>query len=141
MTATSRPMRSVAAAFVLTTSPALNHLSFPFAHHHCHSVVPRWRPARCRAKPAVEDVVDDEKEKETWRREDKPEGKDGGEEVLGRGWFMVDEIGMDILTIALPAVLALATDPITALISTSFVGHVGKDLNCFLTTCNCPFIL
>jgi hypothetical protein len=89
----------------------------------------------------VEDVVDDEKEKETWRREDKPEGKDGGEEVLGRGWFMVDEIGMDILTIALPAVLALATDPITALISTSFVGHVGKDLNCFLTTCNCPFIL
>nr|CAD39528.2 OSJNBa0027O01.5 [Oryza sativa Japonica Group] len=127
MTATSRPMRSVAAAFVLTTSPALNHLSFPFAHHHCHSVVPRWRPARCRAKPAVEDVVDDEKEKETWRREDKPEGKDGGEEVLGRGWFMVDEIGMDILTIALPAVLALATDPITALISTSFVGHVVLD--------------
>uniref|UniRef100_A0A0E0BUN6 Uncharacterized protein n=1 Tax=Oryza glumipatula TaxID=40148 RepID=A0A0E0BUN6_9ORYZ len=55
--------------------------------------------------------------------EDKPEGKDGGEEVLGRGWFMVDEIGMDILTIALPAVLALTTDPITALISTSFVGH------------------
>jgi Na+-driven multidrug efflux pump len=48
---------------------------------------------------------------------------------------------MEILTIALPAVLALANDPITALINTAFVGHVGKDLNCFLTTCNCPFVL
>uniref|UniRef100_A0A0E0DAV8 Protein DETOXIFICATION n=1 Tax=Oryza meridionalis TaxID=40149 RepID=A0A0E0DAV8_9ORYZ len=127
MTVTSPPMSSVATALVLTTSPALNHLSFSFAHRHYHSAVPRWRPARCHRKPAVEDVVDDEeKEKATWRRQANPEGKDGGEEVLGRGWFMVDEIGMDILTIALPAVLALATDPITALISTSFVGHVVR---------------
>jgi Na+-driven multidrug efflux pump len=35
---------------------------------------------------------------------------------------------MDILTIALPAVLALAANPITALVDTAFVGHVGKDL-------------
>ncbi|EEC68698.1 hypothetical protein OsI_37172 [Oryza sativa Indica Group] len=83
------------------------------------------RPARCRGKPAVEDVVHDDEE-ETWRREANPERKDGGEEMLGRGWFMVDEIGMEILTIALPAVLALAADPITALIDTAFVGHVGS---------------
>uniref|UniRef100_A0A0E0F1L6 Protein DETOXIFICATION n=1 Tax=Oryza meridionalis TaxID=40149 RepID=A0A0E0F1L6_9ORYZ len=128
MTATSPPMRSVAAAaaLVLTPTPTLNRLSFPLAYRHCPSTAaPRWRPARCRGKPAVEDVVDDEED--TWQREAKPERKDGGEEVLiGRGWFMVDEIGMDILTIALPAVLALAADPITALIDTAFVGHVGS---------------
>ncbi|EEE52615.1 hypothetical protein OsJ_34946 [Oryza sativa Japonica Group] len=127
MTATSPPMRSVAAAaLVLTPTPTLNRLSFPFAHRHCPSTAaPRWRPARCRGKPAVEDVVHDDEE-ETWRREANPERKDGGEEMLGRGWFMVDEIGMEILTIALPAVLALAADPITALIDTAFVGHVGS---------------
>uniref|UniRef100_A0A0E0MBK0 Protein DETOXIFICATION n=1 Tax=Oryza punctata TaxID=4537 RepID=A0A0E0MBK0_ORYPU len=119
MTATSPPMRSVAATLVLTTSPTLNRLSFPLARRHCRGAAPRWRPTRCRWKPAVEveveDVVDEEKET-------KPERNDG----RGHGWFMVDEIGMDILTIALPAVLALAADPITALIDTAFVGHLGS---------------
>nr|XP_025877293.1 protein DETOXIFICATION 44, chloroplastic-like isoform X1 [Oryza sativa Japonica Group] len=119
MAATSPPMTSVAAAaLVLTPSPALNRISFPFSRRHCRSAAPppRWRPTRCRGKPGVTEVV---AEKET-----SPDGEE--EEVRGRGWFMVDEIGMDILTIALPAVLALAANPITALVDTAFVGHVGS---------------
>ncbi|XP_072974827.1 protein DETOXIFICATION 44, chloroplastic [Typha angustifolia] len=40
--------------------------------------------------------------------------------------FRVDEIGLDILNIALPAVLALAADPVTSLVDTAFVGHLGS---------------
>lgn len=32
---------------------------------------------------------------------------------------------MQILSIALPAALALAADPITSLVDTGFVGHLG----------------
>lgn len=32
---------------------------------------------------------------------------------------------MEILSIALPAALALAADPITSLVDTGFVGHIG----------------
>lgn len=35
-----------------------------------------------------------------------------------------DELGMDIMSIALPAVLALAAEPITSLVDTAFVGHL-----------------
>ncbi|KAK2981765.1 hypothetical protein RJ640_010282 [Escallonia rubra] len=35
------------------------------------------------------------------------------------------ELGLEILSIALPAALALAADPITALVDTAFVGHLG----------------
>lgn len=37
----------------------------------------------------------------------------------------VDELGMEIMAIALPAALALAADPITSLVDTAFVGHLG----------------
>ncbi|KAH7672561.1 Multi antimicrobial extrusion protein [Dioscorea alata] len=37
-----------------------------------------------------------------------------------------DGIGLEILNIALPAVLALAADPIASLVDTAFVGHLGS---------------
>ncbi|ONI03816.1 hypothetical protein PRUPE_6G284300 [Prunus persica] len=40
--------------------------------------------------------------------------------------FMFDGIAVDILSIALPAALALAADPITSLVDTAFVGHLGS---------------
>ncbi|KAI5429340.1 Protein DETOXIFICATION 44 [Lathyrus oleraceus] len=41
------------------------------------------------------------------------------------GWFKFDELGMEMLSIALPAAVALAADPIASLIDTAFVGHIG----------------
>ncbi|XP_073222184.1 protein DETOXIFICATION 44, chloroplastic isoform X2 [Cicer arietinum] len=41
------------------------------------------------------------------------------------GWFKFDELGLEILSIALPAAVALAADPIASLIDTAFVGHIG----------------
>ncbi|XP_050381819.1 protein DETOXIFICATION 44, chloroplastic [Argentina anserina] len=40
--------------------------------------------------------------------------------------FTYDGIVVDILSIALPAALALAADPITSLVDTAFVGHLGS---------------
>ncbi|XP_031103260.1 protein DETOXIFICATION 44, chloroplastic isoform X2 [Ipomoea triloba] len=40
--------------------------------------------------------------------------------------FKVDGLGREILSIALPAALALAADPIASLIDTAFVGHLGS---------------
>ncbi|KAL6278208.1 hypothetical protein ACE6H2_021809 [Prunus campanulata] len=40
--------------------------------------------------------------------------------------FIFDGIAVDILSIALPAALALAADPITSLVDTAFVGHLGS---------------
>ncbi|KAL0464429.1 UNVERIFIED_CONTAM: protein DETOXIFICATION 42 [Sesamum latifolium] len=39
--------------------------------------------------------------------------------------FKRDELGVEILQIALPAALALAADPIASLIDTAFIGHLG----------------
>lgn len=39
-----------------------------------------------------------------------------------------DELGWDILSIALPAALALAADPITSLVDIAFLGHLGIPL-------------
>ncbi|XP_075474484.1 protein DETOXIFICATION 43-like isoform X2 [Primulina tabacum] len=39
--------------------------------------------------------------------------------------FKRDDIGMEILCIALPAAMALAADPIASLIDTAFIGHLG----------------
>ncbi|XP_017219807.1 protein DETOXIFICATION 44, chloroplastic [Daucus carota subsp. sativus] len=43
-----------------------------------------------------------------------------------RDGFKLDEIGGEIVSIALPAVLALAADPLTSLVDTAFVGHLGS---------------
>ncbi|KAK4259144.1 hypothetical protein QN277_005507 [Acacia crassicarpa] len=41
-------------------------------------------------------------------------------------WLKFDNLGMDIFSIALPAALALAADPIASLVDTAFVGHIGS---------------
>ncbi|KAI3474243.1 hypothetical protein Pfo_029031 [Paulownia fortunei] len=48
--------------------------------------------------------------------------------ILHRLWeeFKLDGLGMEILSIALPAALALAADPIASLVDTGFVGHLGS---------------
>ncbi|CAA7389364.1 unnamed protein product [Spirodela intermedia] len=43
-----------------------------------------------------------------------------------RNNLKVDEIGLDVISIALPAVLSLAADPIASLVDTAFVGHLGS---------------
>ncbi|XP_031396601.1 protein DETOXIFICATION 42-like isoform X2 [Punica granatum] len=42
-----------------------------------------------------------------------------------RSVFKEDELGMDIMQIAIPATLTLAADPIASLIDTAFIGHIG----------------
>lgn len=37
-----------------------------------------------------------------------------------------DQISLELVSIAVPAVLALAADPIASLVDTAFVGHLGK---------------
>ncbi|XP_015582696.2 protein DETOXIFICATION 43 isoform X1 [Ricinus communis] len=39
--------------------------------------------------------------------------------------FKMDELGLDILRIAVPAAMALAADPVASLIDTAFIGHLG----------------
>ncbi|KAL4189589.1 hypothetical protein AMTRI_Chr08g166090 [Amborella trichopoda] len=43
-----------------------------------------------------------------------------------RNAVKADELGLQIASIALPALLALAADPIASLVDTAFVGHVGS---------------
>ena len=40
-------------------------------------------------------------------------------------WLKFDGLGLEILSIALPAALALAADPLASLVDTAFVGHIG----------------
>ncbi|CAI0438231.1 unnamed protein product [Linum tenue] len=42
-----------------------------------------------------------------------------------RRTFSNDELGLEILEIAIPAALALAADPIASLVDTAFIGHLG----------------
>ncbi|KAG6408594.1 hypothetical protein SASPL_131612 [Salvia splendens] len=42
-----------------------------------------------------------------------------------RNVFKRDELGLEIMRMALPAALALAADPIASLIDTAFIGHLG----------------
>lgn len=54
--------------------------------------------------------------------------------VLNRNeWTKFDNLGMEILSIALPAALALAADPIASLVDTAFVGHIGNCLEVNIT--------
>lgn len=45
--------------------------------------------------------------------------------MMGRYVFNLDELGLEIATIALPAALALTADPIASLIDTAFIGQLG----------------
>lgn len=44
---------------------------------------------------------------------------------VARNVFRSDEIGREIMQIALPTALALTADPIASLIDTIFIGHIG----------------
>lgn len=53
---------------------------------------------------------------------------------MSRHVLKLDELGLEIARIALPAALALTADPIASLVDTAFIGQIGT---CFL----CMFIL
>ena len=40
--------------------------------------------------------------------------------------FKADDLGKDIALIALPALVALAADPLSSLVDTAFVGQIGN---------------
>ncbi|GFP87021.1 mate efflux family protein 1 [Phtheirospermum japonicum] len=44
---------------------------------------------------------------------------------MSRSVFKLDELGLEIATIALPAALALTADPIASLVDTAFIGQIG----------------
>lgn len=99
--------------------------------HRRRSTPSRWRSLpRCSrrgGKPVVTEVIDEaapDKGPETGSK-----GEEEKEAVAGRGapgWLRLDGVAADILAIAAPAVFALAADPITALVDTAFVGHIGS---------------
>ena len=37
----------------------------------------------------------------------------------------LDSLGKEVLTIAVPAAMAFAADPVASLIDTAFIGHIG----------------
>ena len=45
-----------------------------------------------------------------------------------RNVFKADELGLEIAVIALPALLALAADPLASLVDTAFIGQLGTRL-------------
>lgn len=51
-----------------------------------------------------------------------------------RSVFKLDELGSEVLRIAVPASLALAADPLASLIDTAFIGRLGNlpagDISC-----------
>jgi hypothetical protein len=103
-----------ASAFSFTPSPRLNRVSCAPCFRR------RRRSPRCCFKQQQQQAdVEDGAQREA---------KD--EEVEKRrrvpGWLSLDRIGLDILSIAVPAALALAADPIAALVDTAFVGHLGE---------------
>ncbi|KAM3274106.1 hypothetical protein ACQJBY_043346 [Aegilops geniculata] len=129
MAATSPAPTRAPAALTLAPHRRVHHVHMPSARPcPCRtSGAPRRRTPRCRAKPTVKDVVDDD---EDASRESEPERKEEEEAMTATGtlpgWLRLDTVGMDILSIAAPAVLALAADPIAALVDTAFVGHIGS---------------
>lgn len=47
---------------------------------------------------------------------------------MSRDVFKLDELGLEIAQIALPAALALTADPIASLVDTAFIGQLGINL-------------
>ena len=45
---------------------------------------------------------------------------------LDRNVFKADELGLEIAIIALPALVALAADPLASLVDTAFIGQLGN---------------
>ncbi|RCV36603.1 hypothetical protein SEVIR_7G339700v4 [Setaria viridis] len=117
--------RPAAAALIRVPRSGINRVSLPC----CHRRATPWRrPPRCsrKGKPVVTDVVEEEAPRgpETKREDD--EEAEAGSLSGALGWLRLDGVAADIISIAVPAVLALAADPITALVDTAFVGHIGS---------------
>ncbi|RLM70056.1 uncharacterized protein C2845_PM17G00620 [Panicum miliaceum] len=108
--------------------PGLNRVSLPCCRRRPRRATPRWRPPRCsrKGKPVVTDVVEEAAPRgpETERKDDEESEAGALRRFLGR--LRLDGVAADIISIAAPAVLALAADPITALVDTAFVGHIGS---------------
>lgn len=45
---------------------------------------------------------------------------------MTRNVLKLDEIGLEIARIAVPAALALAADPLASLVDTAFIGRLGS---------------
>ncbi|KAL8129429.1 hypothetical protein V2J09_018584 [Rumex salicifolius] len=120
---------------------AFHHHRHPFPsyrHRYCYLLQKPLKrnpnfPARLCAVPESRDPKlsirgdnhDDEVPKFT---SDKPSSPDSFSFSLPRlsEMFKVDELGLEILSIALPAALALAAEPIASLLNTAFVGRLGS---------------
>lgn len=60
-----------------------------------------------------------------------------------RSVFKLDDLGSEVLRIAVPASLALAADPLASLVDTAFIGRLGNinsELNIFLPSILSRFI-
>ncbi|KAG5253434.1 MATE efflux family protein [Salix suchowensis] len=56
----------------------------------------------------------------------KPTSVDSKPSSTSTDGVKIDEIAVEILSIALPAALALAADPIASLVDTAYIGHIGS---------------
>ncbi|XP_051186151.1 protein DETOXIFICATION 44, chloroplastic isoform X1 [Lolium perenne] len=123
-------MRAVAAAAAVLTLapyPSPKHVStMPSGRlrRRRTATARQWRTPRCRGKPTVDGAAEDDEDASREPEAEREEDVVSGRGVLG--WLRLDGVGMGILSIAAPAVLALAADPIAALVDTAFVGHLGS---------------
>ncbi|CAO2145319.1 unnamed protein product [Urochloa humidicola] len=122
--ATARPVAAAAAAIrSRAPCPGFNRVSLPCCRRRPRCATPWWRPPRCshKGKPVV---VEDETPPPRGPEAQRTDNEEADSVVLG--WLRLDGVAADIISIAAPAVLALAADPITALVDTAFVGHIGS---------------
>ncbi|CAN6362023.1 unnamed protein product [Urochloa humidicola] len=123
--ATARPAAAAAAPIrSRAPCPGLNRVSLSCCRVRPRRATPWWGPPRCsrKGKPAV---VEEEAPPPRGPRTEEQE-VDSGARPGALGWLRLDGVAADIISIAAPAVLALAADPITALVDTAFVGHIGS---------------
>ncbi|CAL4897278.1 unnamed protein product [Urochloa decumbens] len=132
MAATSPATAAATAAPMRSRAPCtrFNRVSLPCCRRRPRRATPWWGPPRCsrKGKPVVTDVVEEEapppRGPETQRKDNQDADSGARPGVLGR--LRLDGVAADIIGIAAPAALALAADPITALVDTAFVGHIGS---------------
>jgi len=122
--------RPVAAALIRAPHPGINRFSSPCCHSRPRPrrATPWWSRPRCsrKGKPVVTDVVEEEAPRGPGNQREDDEEAEAGSLRGVLGWLRLDGVAADIISIAAPAALALAADPITALVDTAFVGHIGS---------------
>ncbi|KAG2577630.1 hypothetical protein PVAP13_6NG164200 [Panicum virgatum] len=122
--------RPVAAALIRVPHPGINCFSSPCCHSRPRPrrATPWWSRPRCsrKGKPVVTDVVEEEAPRGPGNQREDDEEAEAGSLRGVLGWLRLDGVAADIISIAAPAALALAADPITALVDTAFVGHIGS---------------